>query len=134
MIERRVNELEKEVALQGQTVDNFISSLSEVTSALKENSQGQSRLISKFDVHEALEAVRQKDFNELTNKCNETSMKLNVYINDNHDTLKRVKDKNNAIDRFKNSMLTNWGKITSMVILIAMAYALGLDLSNIKIG
>ena len=70
MIERRVNELEKEVALQGQTVDNFISSLSEVTSALKENSQGQSRLISKFDVHEALEAVRQKDFNELTNKCN----------------------------------------------------------------
>tara|TARA_R110002012_G_scaffold24590_1_gene82031 strand:+ start:6295 stop:6702 length:408 start_codon:yes stop_codon:yes gene_type:complete len=109
-----------------------------VLSALSDNTEQLTTLISKIDSHdirreyEAKERLEDKEeVAELKEAVNQVNSRIDAYITDVAPIIARSKSKQDSIDKFKDSMSTTGAKMFMVLIVVAIGAALGLDLSSI---
>ena len=109
-----------------------------VLSALSDNTEQLTTLISKIDSHdirreyEAKERLEDKeDVAKLKEAVNQVNNRIDTYITDVAPIIAKSKSKQDSIDKFKDSMSTTGAKMFMVLIVVAIGAALGLDLSSI---
>jgi hypothetical protein len=108
------------------------NSTSQVLKAIGDNTEQLSLLVSKFEKddvrreYEVKERLEDKEtINQLSTKVDIVNARLDSYIDDQKPTLLRLKQKHEAIDNFKNSMGSTWGKMTAAALISAAVLFVG---------
>ena len=108
------------------------NSTSQVLKAIGDNTEQLSLLVSKFEKddvrreYEVKERLEDKEtINQLSIKVDTVNARLDSYIDDQKPTLSRLKQKHEAIDNFKKSMGSTWGKMAAATLISAAVLFVG---------
>ncbi len=104
---------------------------SQLVSALHDNTSKTGEMLLEMKERDVRDEYKEKEFKELKEAVQATNNRINEYIESKEPYMSWVKKKKEFNDNMFNGITSTWGKMVGALVIIAIAAALGLDLSSI---
>lgn len=109
----------------------LMNQFTELVSALKDNTAKTGEMLLEMKERDVRDEYREKAFVALQGSVSETNKRIDKSIESNEPLLSWVKKKKEFNDSIWSNISSTWGKMVGALLLIALAAALGFDLSSI---
>lgn len=104
---------------------------SQLVSALHDNTSKTGEMLLEMKERDVRDEYKEKEFKELKEAVQATNDRINQYVESKEPYISWVKKKKEFNDNMFNGITSTWGKMVGALVIIAIAAALGLDLSSI---
>lgn len=119
-------------ATQIRTEQAFLKDqVSELVKALNSNTEKVGEMLIEMKERDVRDEYREKEHQELKEAIHTTNERIESYIKSKQAIVEWAERRKSLYDSIWSGITSTWGKLTGALIIIAIASALGLDLSKV---
>lgn len=130
--EEDIIQVKSDVDSLNKSMNLLVTSISDSVEAQKATSKNVNDLILQMKERSIREEYKEKEIERIKDNAKRVENTLVAYVDSNAEPMQKLIRSQALKESFFASATSSWGKVAAMIVIVGVAYVLGIDLSNLK--
>lgn len=106
-------------------------SINNLVSAIHDNTQRVGEMLVEMKERDVRDEYREKEFQELKDSIKKVDDNINAFIKEKEPVIKWAEKRKEVYESIWSGITSTWGKFAGALLIVAVAAALGLDITKV---